>query len=131
MIAIVSLILLVVTVVIAVWTLVLMRKQDKRETNAEEWTVKFYRAAELATKVHSGLLPPDVATWGLMFPAELQDRITFYLISISSSHPTAQVRPLVPEQLSMPAMRQTITDVLKRVEKIKRDNPDGAKTIGL
>jgi hypothetical protein len=115
----------------------LMQQQEEerqRENQAvKEWTEKFYRAAALAAKIRSmwlSFVPGGAPTnvYGHVFrDPELQGRIAFHLISIDSSHSTAQVRPVTPEQLSVPAMRKTITDVLDRVEQFKRDNPANAK----
>jgi hypothetical protein len=96
-----ELILIALTLLATIALLKLALKQNKREAAREEWTAKFYQAAELAIRIHTR---SGTTAWSEIFPAELQGRILVHLISATSQYSTAQARSPMPDKLSMPVM---------------------------
>jgi hypothetical protein len=136
MIPVISLILLIATVAIGVWTLVLVRNQDRRETDAQIWTIRFDEAVHLVLKVRPVWLetsqaPNETSAYGLLFPAELRKRIEFHLIWIPLAGSNSEARRPTREQLLTSEMQKTITDVFDRIEEFKRTNPFEARQIGI
>jgi hypothetical protein len=136
MIAVISLILLIAIFAIGVWTLVLIRKQDRRETDAQIWTIRFDEAVHLVLKIRPVWLetpqtPNETSAYGLLFPAELRKRIEFHLIFVPPSGSISEARRPTREQLLTSGVQETINEVLDRAEEFKRTNPFEARQIGI
>jgi hypothetical protein len=136
-----------IALAIAVWGVTanvrqynLAKKQDeeakKLAKEDETWSLEFERVAKNLAKIGNrftsgGKTYGQGVGYDLVFPdMELRQRIEAHLIQRNSNR-DMQVRSLPNEQLRLPHVRKTITDVLDALERIKKEHPDLAAAMGI
>jgi hypothetical protein len=116
----------------------LLKQQDantkKQATEDEEWAAKFGLAAKNLIKMSRNYVNIGASqgfAYHFFFPdPEFRNRIESFLIQREQTM-DIQIRTLSPDQLRLPHVRSAITDVLRAVEKMKRDSPFLAEKLGI
>ena len=116
----------------------LSKRQDedaKRQAmNDEEWAAKFGLAAKNLTAIGNKIVstPQYGSAYCIAFPdVGLRQRIEAHLINQDYSNMAIQVRSLTTDQLRHHDVRDTITDVLAAIEKLKQESPQTLRVLGI
>ena len=108
------------------------RRQKKED---EEWSLKWSQAAKSLVNIGrryttGGKTYGQGFVFDLVFPdPPLRNRIEALLIE-RGPNGDISMRSLANEQLRLPHVRKTITDVLDEVEKVRRGSPELGRAMG-
>jgi hypothetical protein len=130
-------IIVVLGFVVSCATLWYVWRQDRDAKRQKEedvyWSERFNKAVALLITVgHRNTTNSATMIFNLLnFNIDQKTRIDQYLIRMNWATNIWNPLPLALDQLRLPAVRQTITDVLNAFEDFKKREPDHAKLAGL
>ncbi|HEV2287932.1 MAG TPA: hypothetical protein VGR81_03165 [Candidatus Acidoferrales bacterium] len=109
------------------------RGEEIRKVDDAEWSARFEEAATTLARVGPKWIGPEGEFYHSQFAdPNVRTRIEQHLIHIGGQNRDVfQAKSVNTEALRVPAIRQTIDEVLKTLNSFKTERPDDAERLGL